>query len=165
MQINFIQISRITRLAAMVLLICCHFQLTAGAQSSERANETTKVGTPVVIGLARGDMLRFSAFNPELRGERSEPIRMQMKLFDAQGDVIAASAELVIPPGEFRFVDFRRDDLPIAGDPGTGLLQVRTQPLWGVRANYRTRVSTSLETTNTTTGGSHKFFLTVEALP
>ena len=164
MQINFTRNPRINRLAASVLLACCFFQLTAGAQS-DRANEISKVGTPVLIGLARGDTLRFSAFNPEATDERGEPIRMQMKLYDAQGNTIAASPEVVIPAGEFRFVEFKRDDLPIAGDPGTGLLEVRTTPLWGVRANVRIRVSTSLETMNTTTSGSFKFFFNVEALP
>lgn len=165
MHINFIRNLRINRLAACVLLTCCFFQLQAGAQSSEPANEITKVGTTALMGLARGETLRFTAFNPESTGERGEPIRMQMKLFDAQGNVIAASPEVMIPPGEFRFVDFKRDDLPIAGDPGTGLLQVRTQPLWGVRSRIRIAVTTSLEVMNSTSGGSFKFFFTVEALP
>ncbi|HEX5732917.1 MAG TPA: hypothetical protein VF131_08795 [Blastocatellia bacterium] len=164
MQINFIRNSRINRLAAGVLLACCFFQLQAAAQS-EPANERTKIGSPALIGFARGEMLRFTAFNPESTGERGGPIRMQMKLFDAQGTVIATSAEVMIPPGQFRFVDFNRDDLPITGDPDTGLLQVRTQPLWGVRAGVRVAVTTSLEVSNHTTGGSFKFFLIVEALP
>ena len=117
------------------------------------------------MGLGRGEMLRFTAFNPESTGERGEPIGMQMKLYDAHGDVIATSAEVMIPPGQFRFVDFKRDDLPIAGDPGTGLLQVRTEALWGLRSSNRIDVPTSLEAVNTSTGGSFKFFFNIEALP
>ncbi len=165
MQISFIRNTRINRLATLVLLACCLFQLPASAQSSEPANERTSIGSTALMGLARGEMLRFTAFNPGSTGERGESIRMQMKLYDAQGEVIAASAEVMIPPGQFRFVDFKRDDLPIAGDPGTGLLQVRTQPLWGLRSRSRIDVATSLEVVNSTTGGSFKFFFTIEALP
>jgi hypothetical protein len=165
MYINFSRNTRINLFAALVLLTCCLFQLSAGAQSSEQTHERTKIGATTLIGFTRGEMLRFTAFNPESTGERSEPIRMQMKLYDAQGNVIAASAEVVIPPGQFRFVDFKRDDLPIAGDPGTGLLQVRTQPLWGLRSSNRIDVPTSLEVVNGTTGGSFKFYFIIEALP
>ena len=165
MKINFIRNPRINRLATLVLLTSCLFQLPAGAQSSAPANEQTKIGSPALLGLARGETLRFTAFNPESTGERGEPIRMQMKLYDAQGNVIAASPEVVIPPGEFRFVDFNRDDLPITGDPNTGLLQVRTQPLWGLRSRTRLSVTTSLEVRNTATGGNFRFLIIVEALP
>jgi hypothetical protein len=166
MRINFIRQTTVNRLAALLLLTCCFFQLPSAAQSPVQANERTKVGTSVPLGLARGEMLRFTAFNPGSPDEGGEPIRMQMKLYDAHGSVIAESAEVVIPPGEFRFVDFNRDDLPLAGEPGTGRLQVRTVPLWGFRSRNRISVSTSLEVVGSSTNsGSFKFFFTVEALP
>ena len=33
--------------------------------------------------------------------------------------------EVTIPPGEFRSFNFKRSDIPLAGEPGTGRLQVR----------------------------------------
>ena len=163
---NFGGHGRITRLAALILITYCFIQSTVGAQTSTPPPERTKVGTTALIGLARGDMLRFSAFHPEPTDEPREPIRMRMKLYDAQGNVIAESAEVVIPAGEFRYVDFYRDDLPLAGDGNAGLVQVRTVPLWGFRARNRFNVTTTLEVVNSNSNaGSFKFFFAVEALP
>src|SRR4030095_11273878 len=134
------------RVAAFVLVALSFFQLPASAQRSQ--NEISRIGATALIGLARGERLRFTAFNPsttESSQEHNEPVRMQLRLYDATGEVIAESPEVVIPPGEFRFVDFNRDDLPIAGEPGTQRAQVRTQPLWGLRSRGRIQISTSLE--------------------
>ena len=152
--------------AAFVLVALSFFQLPASAQRSQP--EITRNGATAVVGLARGERLRFSAFNPsttESSRENNEPVRMQLKLYDANGNVIAQSPDVEIPPGEFRFVDFNRDDLPIAGEPGTQRAQFRTQALWGLRAHGRLQISTSLEIIDNQTGGSFKFFFTVEALP
>ncbi len=48
-------------------------------------------------------------------------------LYDAHGNPIAQSAEFEIPAGEFRSIEFDRDELQLAGEPGTGRVQVRTQ--------------------------------------
>ena len=155
------------RITTLLLVAFTFFQLPTGTQPLAQTNETTVVGNTALVGLARGEMLRYTAFNP-LRtesGERNEPIQLRLKLYDAHGDVIAESAEVQIPPGEFRFVDFNRDDLVVAGEPGTARTQIRTQALWGLRTRYRINVTTSLEIVDSTTGSSFKFFLTVEALP
>lgn len=111
--------------------------------------------------------MRYSAFNPLTTesGRPNEQISLRLQLFDAQGNVIAESPAVQIPPGEFRSVDFNYDDLPIAGEPGTARKQFRTTALWGVRRRATIHVSTSLETVDSTTGGSFKFFFTIEALP
>jgi hypothetical protein len=41
--------------------------------------------------------------------------------------VIAAGDEITLEPGEFHSFDFNRDDIGLAGEPGTGRLQVRTE--------------------------------------
>ena len=156
----------VLRAAAFVLLALSLFQLPAGAQLSQP--EITRTGATALVGLVPGERLRFTAFNPsttESSREHNEPVRMQLKLYDAAGEIIAASPDVVIPPGEFRFVDFNRDDLPIAGEPGTRRAQVRTQALWGLRSHDRLQLPTSLEIIDNQTGGSFKFFFTVEALP
>ena len=129
---------------------------------------TTKTGATALVALAPGDTLRFTAFNPAPAGEVGEPISMQMRLYNEQGRVIANSAEVAIPPGEFRTVSFKRDELPLAGEPGTGILQVRTAPLWRFTSSIQVKVTTSLEVMPApggTTSGSFKFFLNVETLP
>ena len=165
---NYKSNKSLLRIITLLLVAFTFFQLPTGTQPLAQTNETTVVGnTAALVGLARGEMLRYTAFNP-LRtesGERNEPIQLRLKLYDADGDVIAESAEVQIPPGEFRFVDFNRDDLVVAGEPGTARTQIRTQALWGLRTRYRINVTTSLEIVDSTTGSSFKFFLTVEALP
>ena len=152
--------------AAFVLVALSFFQLPASAQRSQP--QITRSGATAMVGLARGQRLRFSAFNPsttESSREHNEPVRMQLKLYDASGVVIAASPEVVIPPGEFRFVDFNREDLPIAGEPDTQRAQVRTQVLWGVRSRERFQLPTTLELIDNQSGESFKFYYIVEALP
>jgi hypothetical protein len=80
-------------------------------------------------GLVRGQTLRLTASNRNEPGSRggSEPVRATATLFDAHGRPIAQSAEVEIPAGEFRSIEFDRDDLPLAGEPGTGRVQVHSQ--------------------------------------
>ena len=168
MRINYRRGTRINRMTTIVLLTFLAFQLTAGAQPSAQDNTTTKTGATALVALAPGDTLRFTAFNPAPAGEVGEPISMQMKLYNEQGRIIAKSTEVVIPPGEFRTVSFKRDDLPLAGEFGTGILQVRTAPLWRFTSGIPVNVTTSLEVLpapGTTTSGSFKFFINVETLP
>jgi hypothetical protein len=78
-------------------------------------------------------------------------------------------ADAILPKGhEFRTVHFRRDELHLAGEPGTGILQVRTEPLWRFTSSIPVKVTTSLEVMSTqggATSGTFKFFINVEALP
>jgi hypothetical protein len=168
MRINYRRGTRINRMATIVLLTVLSFQLTAGAQQLAQDNTTTKTGATALVALAPGDTLRFTAFNPAPAGEVGEPISMQMRLYNEHGRVIANSAEVAIPPGEFRTISFKRDELPLAGEPGTGILQVRTAPLWHFTSSIPVKVTTSLEVMPApggTTSGSFKFFFNVEALP
>src|SRR5215510_399814 len=130
MRVNYRRGTRINRMATIVLLTVLSFQLRTGAQTLAQDNTTTKTGATALVALAPEDTLRFTAFNPAPAGEVGEPISMQMRLYNEQGRVIANSTEVAIPPGEFRTISFKRDDLPLAGEPGTGILQVRTAPLW-----------------------------------
>jgi len=157
MTINFIRNKLALLVVTGALIALSVFQLPANAQRSEQANETTRVGATALIGLARGDRLRFTAFNPSTTEslQRNEPIRMQVLIYTGTGEVIAESPAVVIPPGEFRFVDFDHGDLAISGEPGTTAArnQVRTIALWGVRSRTF-NVPTSLELLDNTTGHS-----------
>jgi hypothetical protein len=52
-------------------------------------------------------------------------MKVQPRLHDVLGDVIAEGAEQEIRAGEFRSFAFARADIPLAGDPDTGRLVVR----------------------------------------
>ena len=78
-----------------------------------------------VLGIAPGQMLRFSVVNAN-PDQGSAPVRAQVLLYDAQGNVLARSEDGELPPGQFRTFDFNRDDLSAPGDPGSGRLQVHS---------------------------------------
>ena len=120
-----------------------------------------------MLGLIQGETLRYTAFNPSETdaGKPNESISLELKLYDKNGAVIAVSPRVVIPPGEFRWVEFNRDALSIPGEPGTTRAQIRTQPLWGLRSKSHLNISTSLEVLNNNSAGTFKFFFNVEALP
>jgi hypothetical protein len=157
----------IIRRATLTVFVFSFLHLSVWAQSRPEADVTLVNGQTVLIGLTRGDVLRFTAFNPPTSesGQTNLALSLRLRIFYEHGDVAAVSPEVVIPPNQFRWVDFSYDDLPIAAD-STGRKQVRTMPLWGVRARSRFLVSTSLEIANSTTSaGTFKFFFNVEALP
>src|SRR5262245_7641253 len=157
----------IIRKVTLTVLVFSFLQLSVWAQSRASSDVTLVNGQTGLVGLQRGDMLRFTAFNPPTTesGQPTEPLSLRLRFFDEHGDAVAVSAEVVIPPNQFRWVDFNYDDIPITAD-STGRKQVRTVPLWGLRTRGRFSVPTSLEITNSTTSaGTFKFFFNVEALP
>lgn len=101
-----------------------------------------------MTGLVRDQALVVNARNLLKTGES---ISMLVKLSDRNGDDIAVSAEVEIPPGEFRTFRLNYDDLATPGEPGTGRKEVRTRLLWG-DGPRRFPVAVSLESVNTSTG-------------
>lgn len=122
MRINFTRHIRIPRLAALALLALCLVQTQIRAQGM-----TEYILIAPSVGFAGNQTLRFTLLNPnepDSQGGR-EPVRAKVKLYDASGNVIAESDEVRIPAGEFRSFDFKRSDIPLAGEPGTGRLQIK----------------------------------------
>jgi hypothetical protein len=97
-----------------------------------------------VPGIARGEIARYTFLNawPTKVGVTEEPVgqpvSFQVSLLDGTGKVIAESAEVTVPAGGFGLIDFKRSDIPAAGDSLTGRVEtsakIRTVPLWGLRA-------------------------------
>jgi hypothetical protein len=123
MRVNLICHNSIIRLAALALLALCLVQPQVRAQE-----EVSIVFHTISWGMARGQTARFTIFNPN-EPVNTEPTRqvtfVEVMLMDARGAVIAQSDEIAIPPGEFRSVDFKRDDLPVAGDRAQTRAKVR----------------------------------------
>jgi hypothetical protein len=133
----------IIRLAGLTLLALCFIQPQVQAQE-----EVSFVFHTISWGMVRGQTARFTVFNP------NEPVKTEMTrqitivevmLLDARGAVIAQSDEIAIPPGAFRSVDFRRDDLPLAGARAQTRAQVRYRYFSNVDRTQLTVFPTSIE--------------------
>jgi len=123
MRSGYIHHVSIIRLGVLVLIVLCLFQPKVRAQE-----EVSLVFHTISWGMARGQTARFTIFNPiePVNTELTRQIILvEVMLMDARGAVIAQSDEITIPPGEFRSVDFKRDDLPVAGERAQMRAQVR----------------------------------------
>jgi hypothetical protein len=154
--------------ATLILAAVISFQLSAAGQKRGEETVTTVEGQASMAWIGFGELLRFRAFNPTQTdsGKPNEAIDVQIKLYDERGALLHATTTVTIPPDEFRWIDIKREDLNVAGDPGTGTVQVRTKPLWGLRAHPVIHVATSLDLVEQATGkGTFRFYFTVETLP
>lgn len=107
--------------------------------------------------MVSGERVRFTVGNTNepVKTELTRQVTIVVDLLDARGALIAQSNEVAIPPGEFRSVDFKRDDLPLAGERVQTRAQVRYRSFYLVD---RTRAigfpPTSIELIDDVTGHS-----------
>ena len=73
------------------------------------------------IGFIPEQRLSLTVLNPE---EGGAPVRAQAYIYDATGRLITRSAEVDLRAGQSNTFEFNRADLPLAGEEGTGRLQV-----------------------------------------
>jgi len=79
------------------------------------------------ISFVSGETFRISVVNPNSMDQSSTRVNGKVKLFDASGQLLAESEEVVLPPRQTRNFDFLRDDLRVEGEPVTGRLEVRAE--------------------------------------
>ena len=160
----FTRFNLIVGAAALVLLTLCLLQTPARACDHRDGPVISAYSCGYgSIGLVHGQSLRVTLANLiELEGREQNPVEVfaRVRLYDAQGRVIAQSAELRIPLNQFRSFYFNRAALPFPGEPGTGRLQMRvgvevpsTEPYPLVRdARASGLLPTSLEIIDNSTG-------------
>jgi len=103
--------------------------------------------------MVRDQTARFTVFNPNEPSERERrEVFVQVTLLDARGAAIAQINEIAIPPGAFRSVDFKRDDLPVAGGRAQTRAQVRYRTFSIVDRTQLTVFPTSIELIDDATG-------------
>ena len=150
----------ISRCGAIVLLVGVGLSPFGSASAAGRRDRQVESFS---LGIARGQTLRVTAFNgmPAAVGDpKGGGLRVLVAplIFDHDGNLLAEADEIAVEPGESHSFDFNRDDLELAGDPGTGRLQVRGEIRYRLFALVdRTRmawssVSASLEIMDGTTG-------------
>lgn len=162
------------------IVICCSLIVMLvgiGAASAARAQavpETTLQATIIqdmaTVGLAYGQSLRISVFNPLEPAEPGEDGQKHKMLFavtllNADGREIARSDEITLDPGAFHFFDFNRAALPLAGEARTGRVQVRAQVRYRTfqlldRTPLRGR-PTSIELIDNSTGTTTAVWVTI----
>jgi len=129
------------RRAALALLALCLIQPQVRAQE-----EVSLVFHTISWGMVRGQTARFTVFNPNEPSERERrEVFVQVTLLDARGAAIAQSDEIAIPPGAFRSIDFKRDDLPVSGGRAQTRAQVRYRTFPVVDRTQLTVWPTSIE--------------------
>ena len=79
------------------------------------------------VGLAPGQSLRVSVFQPPPTNDTPPPIndRVRVLIVAANGDTVLDTGEVSLPPGPIRFLTIPREKLDRTGEADTGRLQVR----------------------------------------
>jgi len=131
------------RLAAIMLLTVCALQPGVYAQNTANgagrdSSQAPSLQTDGVVilfsslpgGLARGEALRvtWANLNDEDPDKRViDPLRLSVKLFDANGHTIEQREAQAVGAGKFQSFDFKRDMINLPGEAGTGRLQIRCE--------------------------------------
>ena len=111
---------------SMIVLLIGLVALTAGranAQTDQKYIELLSYS----LGFAPGETARISVTLRRLANPELPPINARIQLLDTEGKVIAQSDEIKVGPGQIRFWDAPRNQIPVSGEPRTGRLQVRTR--------------------------------------
>jgi hypothetical protein len=111
---------------SMIVLLIGLVALTAGranAQTDQKYIELLSYS----LGFAPGETARISVTLRRLANPELPPINARIQLLDTEGRVIAQSDEIKVEPGQIRFWDAPRNQIPVPGEPRTGRLQVRTR--------------------------------------
>jgi hypothetical protein len=134
MNINSVRNTRINRLAVLALLILCFSQLPIRAWGQHQSGSgKVQMADFLHFGLVPDEMARITVANVPDNPVADGPISAQLTLFNAEGTEIYKSPEVVIPVGQFRWMDVKREQLSDRGDSLTGRLQVLGKVILWVR--------------------------------
>jgi hypothetical protein len=110
---------------------------------------TSGFGNDILMGIVPSKKVRVTLLNQPASGTEA---RGHVKVFDRGNILIAQSPELVIPSGEFRSFDLNRNEIPLAGEPGTNRAQVRIKPFFNFESERLSPVLASFEIVDVSTG-------------
>jgi hypothetical protein len=141
----------IAKLAALALSAICFLQAPVRAQ--EMTGYTVMFPS---VGFAPGQNLRLTLFNPN-----GAPVRIQAQIYyedGFKGGVYVASGFVTNNRDEFHSFDFRRSDIPLAGEAGTGRVQLHPS----VRLSFSEAINSvvaSMEIIEVSDGTSNTVFV------
>ena len=116
------------------------------------AAKRSKLNAP--MGFVPGQRLSYNVFNPNEEG--SQPVRVQPYIYDSYGNLLSKPDPVELRPGQGHTFEFNRDDLRVAGEEGTGRLQVRSgiQVVLMDGSVRHVKLVVSEEVVNNRTGGT-----------
>jgi len=126
---------------------------------NSKSFQVISAGPDRLFGIASGQTVRFTTFipkDPSTTEQMRQGSSVQVTLFDASGAQIAQSDEILIPPGEFRSIDFNRDALPLLGR-----VQIRARirhRFFSIVDRTQLNATTSIELLDTATGHTTVFY-------
>lgn len=145
----------VARLAVLALGALCF------PQPQARGQETTdpRLVFPSV-GVAPGESLRLTLFNPD-----GEPVRARAQVHHS-GGVMVLLGDGSVRAGESRSFDFKRSDIPLPGEDGTGRLQLRAsfQVATSEPRRKKGELAVAMETVSISDGTSNTVMVS-EAIP
>ena len=111
------------------------------------------------IGFIPGQTLRFSVANLSAREEGIGSVHVQAYIYDSYGNLLSQTGPVEVPAERFSILDFKRDDLLVAGEARTRRLQVRGEIICRYSNSSEPispdRLLVSLEGFNTAGGGDY----------
>lgn len=120
---------KITHCTLLIGLLVLISLAGSGAQAQDQTRQVTVIQDMAPVGLIYGQTLRYTrAFITRPPHNREfEPLRIRVRLLDADGSVIAQEEAAAVGAGQFQSFDFNRDLISLPGEPGTGRLQTRLE--------------------------------------
>jgi hypothetical protein len=120
---------KITHCKLLIGLLVLISLAGSGAQAQDQTRQVTVIQDTAPVGLIYGQTLRYTwAFiTRPLHNREFEPLRIRVRLLDADGSVISQEEAAAVGAGQFQSFDFNRDLISLAGEPGTGRLQTRLE--------------------------------------
>jgi len=98
--------------------------------TTEQTRQVTIIQDMGCVGLIYGQTLRYTRANLndlDTKKRLFEPMRIQVKLINADGNVIAEDGAVAVGVGMSQSLDFTREQISVPGETGSARLQVRLE--------------------------------------
>jgi hypothetical protein len=120
---------QITHHSLLITLLCMIPLAALHTQAqTQQTRQVSIIQDLAPIGLIFGQTLRYTRANlndPDPGKRDLEPLRIQVELLAADGNVIAQDEAAAVGAGKFQFFNFDRAHLDVPGESERGRLQVR----------------------------------------
>jgi hypothetical protein len=148
--------TRITIMTLIIIAMAVAAMAITGSSRGDANVVNTFLYSVPSFGIAPEQTVRFSVANPRTQEEGTEPVQVQAYIYDSLGRLVSQTDPVEVRPDQFRSLDFKRDDMRVAGEEGTGRVQVRAviQVVLMDGSVRPVNLSVSMEVMDNRTGGT-----------